>query len=83
MEKLTIEVDDGTIKEIKDCYGKADQETVRDTVENILDRYLHAGYLDSEIALDENNWPIFQWGNGISQRRDSFHFQEKDLYYNF
>lgn len=49
MAKLTIEIDKSTIKEIKDCYGKSDQETMRSVVEDVLDRYLHPEYLNPKL----------------------------------
>jgi len=55
MAKLSIEIDRDTIKEIESCYGKANQKTVRNTVEDILDRYLHPEYFNSEIVIDDKN----------------------------
>ena len=56
MEKLTIEINEGAIKEIRSCYGKADPETVRNVVEDILDRYVNVEHFDTKLRIEDKDF---------------------------
>lgn len=58
MVSVRLIIHDETIKEIKDCYGKSDYNTIETVVNNILYRYLATGYFDEELPIEDSNYVI-------------------------
>lgn len=55
MERLTIEISEDAIKEIGNCYERADEEAVRNVIEDILGRYLNIEHFDPELRIGDQN----------------------------
>jgi len=58
MITLKIHIDNGTINEIKNCYGKSDYNTVDCVVSDILNRYLNVEYFDLNLAIEDGDYEV-------------------------
>ena len=55
MVTIKIHIDGNLRKEIKNIYDKDDYATMGAVVNNIVDRYLHTEYFDSELSLENDD----------------------------
>jgi len=49
--QITIDLDESTANQIKKHFGTNNNKIIKESAQEIIDRYLHVEYLDAEQAM--------------------------------